>query len=206
MVKCRAILLALSALLVPGFLVPSDGSIVGSKHDFSRQGWSGGRICLPCHTPHNANTTLTNAPLWNHAVTTATYTLYSSDTLNAQLEQPSSSSRLCLSCHDGTVAIDSFGGQVGSRMVTGDALIGTDLRGTHPISFEYTSSLANEDGGLWDPTSAPSGLGGTIETDLLIRGKVECSSCHDAHNKDGNEALLRIDNQGSALCLTCHDK
>ena len=76
------------------------GVIAGTAHDFSLQGYSGGQICIACHTPHGGNTTVTDAPLWNHAVTTATYTLYSSSTLNAgPLTQPSGVSKLCLSCH-----------------------------------------------------------------------------------------------------------
>jgi len=44
---------------------------------------------------------------------------------------------------------------------------------------------------------------------------VECASCHDPHVQEGQTApnsmvsgktFLRISNDGSALCLTCHDK
>ena len=33
---------------------------------------------------------------------------------------------------------------------------------------------------------------------------VECSSCHDPHLS--SQLFLRVDNAGSRLCLTCHDK
>jgi len=33
---------------------------------------------------------------------------------------------------------------------------------------------------------------------------VECSSCHDPHVS--NKLFLRVNNDGSRLCLTCHDK
>lgn len=33
---------------------------------------------------------------------------------------------------------------------------------------------------------------------------VECSSCHDPHGT--NKLFLRVSNEGSRLCLTCHDK
>ena len=52
------------------------GDIRGSGHDFSDASWSNGEICLPCHTPHNSNLDVARAPLWNHELTTATYTLY----------------------------------------------------------------------------------------------------------------------------------
>ena len=70
------------------------GTITGSAHDFSTQSWSGGRICVACHTPHKADTTITDAPLWNHANSTAVYTLYSSPTLNATISQPGGGSKL----------------------------------------------------------------------------------------------------------------
>ena len=69
-------------------------------------------------------------PLWNHKVTTATYTLYSSPTLKATLSQPTHyGSKLCLSCHDGTVALDSFGGNTGTTFIDSSNSVGTDLRG-----------------------------------------------------------------------------
>lgn len=33
---------------------------------------------------------------------------------------------------------------------------------------------------------------------------IECSSCHDPHSS--NQLFLRVSNEGSKLCLTCHDK
>jgi predicted CXXCH cytochrome family protein len=47
---------------------------------------------------------------------------------------------------------------------------------------------------------------GTINTNLLSSGKMQCSSCHDVHNSAGVLGLLRKSNAGSALCLTCHHK
>ena len=84
--------------------------------------------------------------------------------------------------------------------------MGTDLSDDHPISFTYNTALATADGGLWDPASALSGLGGTIDADLLSGSMVECSSCHDVHNSYGIPFLLVKSNAASALCLTCHDK
>ncbi len=182
-------------------------SIVGSAHDFSGQGWSGGEICIACHTPHNADMTVANSPLWNHEVTTATFQTYSSLTMNASVGQPDGVSKLCLSCHDGTVALDSFGGTTGTTNITGNALLGTDLRNDHPISITYDTALANADGELHDPATATTALGGTIQNDLLDGGTVlHCSACHDVHNSYGNNRLLKISNSGSQLCLTCHNK
>jgi len=198
--------------------------IVGSRHDFTSSGWNWnfmhkgtGEICILCHTPHNANQTVPDSPLWNHEVTSATFTLYSSPTFNAApvIGQPQGVSKLCLSCHDGTVALDSWGNEAGSVFVSGHSWIqGTNLTNDHPISFAYDSSLAATDGELYNPDNTPSGLGNTISQDLLSNGRVECTSCHDVHNKMGNSTIpnatnhhmLWKKNTGSALCLTCHNK
>jgi predicted CXXCH cytochrome family protein len=182
--------------------------IAGSAHDFSGETWSGGQICVTCHTPHGANTTVADAPLWNHTLTASTFTVYASGTMNATVGAPDGASKLCLSCHDGTVALDSFGGNTSNTgdKLTGSENLGTDLRNDHPISFVYNSALATTDGGLRDPSTADSGLGGTIAAKMLISGKVQCASCHDVHNGAGVGSLLLKSNSGSALCLTCHNK
>lgn len=183
-------------------------TIVGSAHDFSDDSWNTtGQICLVCHTPHNADVSVTNAPLWNHETTVATFTTYNSATMQATTGQPDASSKLCLSCHDGTVAVDNFGGETGgTHILTGRTLIGTDLSDDHPLSFVYDAALSSADGGLFDPTNTNSGLGGTINQDMLIDSKVQCASCHDVHNGSGVAKLLRKSNSGSDLCLTCHNK
>src|SRR5438132_458702 len=89
------------------------------------------------------------------------YLVYASPTLKAIVGQPDGSSRLCLSCHDGTVAL----GMVSSRpsmiqmegavttLPTGPANFGTDLSGTHPISFVYDQNLASQDSNVKDPSA-----------------------------------------------------
>ncbi len=202
--------LLLTAVAVIVFTQFGKAQISGSAHDFSTQSWNTTtEICIVCHTPHNANTTVLNAPLWNHALSTvATYAMYSSATMNSVAGQPDGSSKLCLSCHDGTVALENFGGVTsGTNVMTGGALMGTDLSNDHPISITYDAALAAADGGLYNPTNTQSGLGGTISATMLIGNKMQCSSCHDVHNSAGTaNGLLLKANTASALCLTCHDK
>ena len=201
------LLLTLAVLL--GFMQFGIAQIAGSGHDFSAAGWNAsGEICIVCHTPHNADLTVAGAPLWNHSVSqVATYTLYSSVTMDAVVGQPDGSSKLCLSCHDGTVALENFGGVTsGTQLMTGNALVGTDLSNDHPVSFTYDGALALADLGLFDPTNTQSGLGGTITATMLQGGKVQCASCHDVHNSANLPNLLLKSNAASALCLTCHDK
>ena len=197
------------------------GSIVASKHDFSTSGLNaaykgtGTQVCVYCHAPH---ATTGSTILWNRAANAATYTLYASGgSMNATVGQPGAVSKLCLSCHDGTVAIDSFGGATGTKFAAGAATLGTDLSNDHPIGITYNAALVTADPSLKAvSTAATIGTGntGTIESKLLFGASgsatVECASCHDVHNSKSGTAveskLLRITTAGSALCITCHSK
>jgi predicted CXXCH cytochrome family protein len=177
--------------------------ITGTPHDLSGNGWGSNEKCIFCHTPHNAKAA-TNGPLWNHAASSAaSFTLYASSTLNALPGQPSATSLACLSCHDGSVAIDSYGSNTGTNMMGGTAKVGTDLSNDHPISFTYDATLAASDGGLVSPTS--TSFVNAAHTVPLFSGKMECASCHDVHDNTIPK-FLRINNAGSALCLSCHVK
>jgi predicted CXXCH cytochrome family protein len=193
----------------------------GTAHDFSGDAWatSNAERCNVCHTPHNALSA--NGPLWNHVESAVSnYTLYDSPTLQAaDLGDPTGASKLCMSCHDGTVAIDAFGGNAtpsiqiaATANVGGGTLGGTtgDLSNDHPVSFTYGSVLWGLDDELQDPQTATTSIGGTIEDDLLFGTDsglktMECATCHDVHGT-GNSFLLRISNANSDLCLTCHIK
>jgi predicted CXXCH cytochrome family protein len=205
-----ALLAALSATPAMG-----QATIIGSAHDFSDDAWNpgpgtaGGEICEVCHTPHNGDQTVVTAPLWNHEVTGVTnFTPYSSTEMQSAPGQPNNQSKLCLSCHDGTVALDNFSGNTtGTNFIPANRDVGTDLSDDHPISFAYTAALATSDIELWDPTDNGhlTALGGTIQADLLFGDNLECASCHDVHNS-GNTALLLVENTNSQFCLTCHKK
>jgi predicted CXXCH cytochrome family protein len=178
------------------------GSIAGSKHDFSGKGWGSNEICVFCHTPHNANKTVTGSQLWNHQVSTATYAVYSSPTLQGTPEQPRGPSKLCLSCHDGTVAIDAFGNQNGNHYISGATKLGTDLSNDHPISI------------YWDHQTDQTSCSNCHSTHPMKFTSVlpfyshymECSTCHEPHNKGPEAKMLRKSLTGSAICLHCHGK
>ncbi len=194
--------------------------IRGSHHDFTTSGKatynSTGELCIVCHAPHGTDPTA--VPLWNHNTTNKSFNTYigykfSLPNMGAStISQPDGASKLCLSCHDGVSAINQFGGKFQGPSGTAQTLgnhasnLGTNLTGTHPISFVYNTTLATNDGALKDPSTAASGLGGTIQQDLLdINGKVQCPTCHEVH--DPTIFLFgRMSNAGSALCLTCHNK
>jgi len=213
--------------------ITSAGTIVGSPHDFQGYQWNrSGEICNPCHAMHGTKTL--PAPLWDNELPTQTYIMYGqthSPTMDAEVSgDPDGMSKICLSCHDGIVASDVYGGNTfGTAILFDKDLIGTVPSNNHPISFIYDTALATKDGKLYDPSTRLSGLNsstgtidhdpstkpsglngstGTINADMLFSNRMECSSCHDVHNKYAvpKTKLLVKDNAGSALCLTCHNK
>ncbi|MDD4891306.1 MAG: cytochrome c3 family protein, partial [Phycisphaerae bacterium] len=182
-------------------------SIVTSKHNLTASGpgpiriVGAGNVCSPCHTSHASNPI---APLWNRFDSGAYYQVYSSPTLTAEVPQPTGSSRLCLSCHDGTIAL---GQTYNPRNQTGGSLalspsaagyLGTDLRDDHPISFVYDSALALKNGQLNDPSSLPAALHRDREN------RVQCTTCHDPHD-NSHGYFLTMDNTQSQMCKSCHN-
>ena len=114
----KAIGMAIIMLFVGSTAAMAQG-IGGSAHDFSGQGWSGGEICQVCHTPHNSDDTVVEAPLWDHELSAAAYTPYSGTDMQATVGQPDAESKLCLACHE-DVASD-IDGKVGFHGLFGKA-------------------------------------------------------------------------------------
>lgn len=192
--------------------------IAGSAHDFSTETWSlnnsgTASICVACHAPHN-NINATGELLWNHTTSSATYSFYDSPSMDAT--QPTAigaESKVCMSCHDGTVNVDAFGGSAGTTAIPANANFGTDLFNDHPISINYCDAGAGcttTDPELNDSaTTAFGGAGNFIDT-YLFSNQLECATCHDVHNGGAadavNEALLYESNLNSGICLKCHGK
>ncbi len=202
----------LTILLLLGSVTVAQAGIAGSKHDFSGQGWGTTDACAFCHTPHGGVTvTGTNVPLWNHKMTTATYTLYSSSSLQYAPQQPRNQSKLCLSCHDGTVAIDSYGTRTGSHFATGNANLGTNLSNDHPISIQWAHQTMDDSINCEQCHAFPSDMRKTytpMYKDSVSGLKyMECGSCHEPHDKyPAYGKMLRYTMNGSQLCLLCHGK
>jgi predicted CXXCH cytochrome family protein len=171
------------------------GSIEGTPHDLSAV--AGGAACSFCHTPHGA---LPGTPLWSHKLSTAVYRIYESSSLVAKVGQPTGSSKLCLSCHDGTVALtETITGTTGGAYIpAGGANLGTDLSDDHPISFVYSSGLSAENAQIRPPLGLPESL------KLDRSGDLQCTTCHDPHdNRYGN--FLVMSDERSQMCVSCHD-
>jgi predicted CXXCH cytochrome family protein len=184
-------------------------SVLNSKHNLSASGpgviraTSETEICIFCHTPHNAAPV---QPLWNRNIPVTAYTVYSSPSLKASPGQPTGPSKLCLSCHDGTIAVGSVlsQGQAISMaggittLPPGASNLGTDLSDDHPISFRYDADLVTRNPKLKQPAALP--------TQIHLPGQeLQCTSCHDAHNDQYGKFLV-MDNSNSQLCNSCHQE
>jgi predicted CXXCH cytochrome family protein len=202
----------IAALLVGLAGTTANGQITNSAHDFSSYAWSQGEICKPCHIPHNAAPASVSHALWNHALTNATYIMNGGGTGTATADLDTTS-RLCMSCHDGTVALDSFGGMTGNNFIPGSANIGTDLSNDHPIGSVavYPTGTSTS----YNPQNASHQVVSTWGT-LRLRSWVNpggateyvvgCRTCHDPHNRGNFGHMMQFSNQASRLCLTCHIK
>lgn len=162
-------------------------------------------ICIFCHTPHSG---APQSPLWNRSSAGAIYTPYRSTTVKARIGQPTGSSTLCLSCHDGTVAMGKLRSRATevrllggvSSMAANRTNLGIDLSDDHPISFTYDSSLVSLSGGeLREPAALPP------QVKLDRTHQLQCTTCHSVHDNTYGSFLV-MDNRGSALCVTCHSK
>ncbi|MDA8244855.1 MAG: cytochrome c3 family protein [Elusimicrobia bacterium] len=215
--KIAGLLIAICAITTG--VQPLHAAIAGSKHDFRQTG--GGfpitgvtEMCVTCHVPHRP---LVNVPLWNHSISSYTYTLYNqnaeyaSGNSAAYDASPSglqnSKSRLCMSCHDGSVAVASsvkiqsasnnwILWDNGAAVANGSGTGNTGMKGSHPVAVNYaTVQTAN-------PTDYVAAA--SLVDVKLDAGKVQCTTCHNPHNKYNK--MLVADNAGSALCLKCHIK
>lgn len=164
--------------------------IFNTKHNLGSTGlnassnFSGTKeICVFCHTPHGGDGAVA-APLWNRYTSPGTFQTYDqsgSNTLDAHIEPVGSVSIACLSCHDGTQAMDTLINQPGSgsevkafsngvwsglaarnngrldvRVITN---LGKDLTNDHPIGVQYAGggySESNPAGGGVDRDFMPA--------------------------------------------------
>jgi len=194
------------ALLIAPLAAEVGMSVTATKHNLSVSGpgpikVAGQKeVCVFCHTPH-ASTPI--APLWDRHDPGTYYQTYKSSTLKANVGQPTGTSRLCLSCHDGTVALTQTYNSRNARAATifissrDRGYIGSDLSDDHPISFVYDSGLAAAKGEMANPGSLPRAL------PLDEEGRLQCTTCHDPHiNRFGK--FLTMDNTESRMCRTCH--
>ncbi|MEX2218760.1 MAG: cytochrome c3 family protein [Phycisphaerales bacterium] len=198
----------LCPLLLCASAAAQPASVVDSPHNLSAGGTGPVRatiedqVCIFCHAPHNAAPA---RPLWNRATPPGPYSIYTSPSLNAAPGQPTGNSKMCLSCHDGTIALGSVVSRgtpihMAAGITTippGASNLGTDLSDDHPVSFRYDPALAGKDPGLKDPSALPP------QVRLDHNSELQCTSCHDSHSNALGKFLV-VRNDSSQLCLTCH--
>lgn len=215
-------------------------------------------LCVFCHTPHGGDTNA-SVPLWNRTLaapgTYTTYSTVSSSSVDGEVAPVGSVSIACLSCHDGTQAMDTLINTPGSGTdpagfsasgnwgtgadrPQGLANIGQDLQNDHPIGIQYggggitqaspaaptndpdfnapANQVINSTTVWWvDSETTPDGTRQKTDMQLYTRSVagidaganqpfVECASCHDPHVN--TQTFLRVSNDGSAVCLACHNK
>jgi hypothetical protein len=140
-----------------------NAGVVGSKHDLTAGGAgqtstaATDEVCVFCHTPHGSSVNA-KVPLWNKVLTSpGSYTQYSTlqtPTFDSTEAPVGSVSLACLSCHDGTQAMDVVLNKPGTggynaggapiNPTTSAQMTGTpvpnleqDLTNDHPISMQY---------------------------------------------------------------------
>lgn len=194
-------------------------SIVGTKHNLSVSGpgpykaSNETQICVFCHTPHNANT---SAPLWNRSDPGGSYAMYWSTTMDAYASaaaapQPGGTTKLCLSCHDGSIALGAtaasgtitMSGGVTTLPSSSGAYFGTDLSGHHPVSFQVTDQVITTNNSKGDmPLKTLVQMRSNTVAHVDRFDYVQCVSCHDSHRSPFG-SFLRTASQ-DAICLACH--
>ena len=200
------------------------------------------RICIFCHAPHNtyrlstasggagrrADADFGYLPLWNHELQAdTTYQMYKFE--DGQPEYggtpatpainhgmiAGSTSLLCLSCHDGSVAPNSYGDsdvQLQTSVSNGGGIIdesyaiGKDmyLGNHHPIGFNY-DDVQSDDVNIESADAAQMTPTTSVRDHLSANGTMECGTCHSVHNKgNSGKTLLWMTSENDRLCETCH--
>lgn len=210
MIRFHTILCGMTLALLFSVPFAPASEIRSTKHNLSISGpgtitaATESRICVFCHIPHQQGTP--EPCLWNRSDPGTPYLPYYSSTMKADVGQPTGASRMCLSCHDGTIALGAIASSPaeimfknGNRFMPPDSAsnLGNDLSDDHPVSFTYDEMLALDNRQLRQPSALPPQV-------KLENNQLQCTACHDPHS-DNYGNFLVMDNTASNLCTTCHE-
>ncbi len=218
MLSALGIVAVSSSIAIAG-TTPGSG-VLGSIHDMNKYAGvtvdTQGRVCAFCHTPHHALTSTTAGdylPLWSHTLATTTYQPYASATIDSTISAATmmeGPSKLCMSCHDGSVAVDTHYATTGAVTLNakdgwGQAGIAqtSSLSNDHPIGFVFDASEGGVAAGpvTGDPsTVAPSDAG----QDKWIRNK-EATYLSNTALKIKDRLYTGSLGKQIMTCATCHD-
>ncbi len=220
---------ALKVLFVVALAIPTmaTAAISNTKHNLTSTNTQGNvyftdagvDMCRFCHMPHNANTT--QGTLWARPAPTGTGFTSPTATANgtplpATNAALGSASQKCLSCHDGSVAMNTTVNKFGtytqvaatiSATATGNVTVSggnvflasnlayTNLNGQHPVGIPFAGQVGS---------SAVTAQYGTATAAGCQAGIPECVSGASA----GGAYLKLFANSGGAFqveCGTCHE-
>lgn len=137
------------------YYAPMRGFMLSYMNDYQE-------VCVYCHTPHGASTQ-NEAPIWNRTESSATYIQTTNTLAGTPVGQPGRNSLTCLSCHDGSVAIDSI----------------INMPGSGKYSAAQMTSVNTAFLNSW---TGPGGGGTASHT---VMGPNQVTHCTRCHNNDG---------------------
>jgi hypothetical protein len=208
--------------------------VLGSVHDMRELTGSGpgsdgtnDRVCAFCHTPHHAYLSSNPSdyyPLWSRDLDRNNFAPYASSTINAidwASDIAIGPTRLCMSCHDGLIAVDQHYGSIGTRTLTenipgqapgstwiGGAAIGslpTTLQNDHPVGFVYDTVASGPPAG--DPSPALVQSAQAQEDPWIRQADDTLLYLGSPYNVKVADRLYTDPTDGSRYmtCATCHD-
>jgi len=212
-----------AALIALGEDVSANQAEVFGVHNLDAEKRSGNEVCAFCHTP-NRNDAAT--PGWRQGNMSVTFDTYDTASRTGRIEVREGVSFACLTCHDGTQAMDVAPDLVLTSAASGRMPATPRIDHEHPVGVVYggfrgrlqgyaTETLESEiiDGRRsWWIEIEPTANGIRDKSDIILYGRdvrgeeqphVECPTCHDPH-ANANSRFLRAPNDGSAICYACH--
>ncbi len=208
-----ALVLAMAATLVSA-QAPGTG-IRGTAHDFSSSGGGVG-LCTFCHTPHRG---IGTRLLWNHTLSTATYTWQDIEETIGGTRLPTidqswtGPTKFCLSCHDGSVAIGDVNWWLArkppvlnpERHDTGPFNVGAtggilgNMSGNHPVAVPYPyQQQRNTYNGVT--------TGEHVIVDEFVADPTTVNKIRLFNNQSGNLVVAgALRGKTGIECSSCHD-
>lgn len=153
----------------------------GEKTYFLRRPAPGMEFCMSCHEVELENN--------RHIEIVAAAHIGSRYKITDKNQPLDNMSMECISCHDGNL------GRTVTYKVVGKG-IWSHNDNSHPIGVNYNESRMRKG----DLISRPN-------IDKRIRffnGRIGCGTCHDMYSKIPGQLVMG--NEGSRLCLSCHEK